>query len=80
MPLLAGQDSCQEPHQRARIGAVDRLVRLDEATQPDAVDVDAVTVDVDSDSEVTEGRGRRQRVCGAAEARGRSLAVRNGAE
>ena len=80
MPLLAGQDPCQEPHERARIGAVDRLVRLHEASQPDAVDVDAVTVDLDSDSEVSERLGGRQRVRGAAEARGRSLAVRDGAE
>ena len=68
MTLLAGQHPCQEPHERARVGAVDRLVRLDEAAEPDSIDADAVALDLDADSELPQRLGGGQRVRRAAEA------------
>ena len=74
--LLAGEDPRQESHQRARVAAVDRLLRGDQAAESAAEDAQRVRVRlVDPDPQRADRSERRLRVVRATEAGDASLAV-----
>ena len=78
-PALAGEDPREQPHQRARVPAVDRRVRLAQAAQADAVDGERVDVLLDDlGAERAHRRDGRLGVRGATEAGdlGRAVADR----
>ena len=68
-PFLPGEDSREEPHQRARVAGVDGGIRLLQSAEPDAVDDELVVREVVYlDAERADGVDRRLRVGGASEA------------
>ncbi len=78
--LLPGQDSGEEPHQRARVAAVERACGLCDSTRADALDANPVAVHLHPTSERAYGGSRRERVLGGPEPVHVALAVGNRSE
>ncbi len=81
LPLLAGEDARQQPYERARVGAVDRLAGGGEPAEPDTVDAELVVADlVDRHPECSHRSHGRLGVGRAPEAGDARLAVADAAD
>ena len=73
--LLARQDAGEEPHERARVPAVEWPGRLAQPAEPDTADADPFPLHGHVRAQSAHSRGRRERVLGGAEAVDLALAV-----
>jgi hypothetical protein len=79
-PVLPGEDSRQEAHERSRVAAVERAGGLSQPAQARAADPHALAVDLDFRSERPHGGRGRERVLRGPEPVDLALAVGDRAE